>query len=404
MIRQTKHSLKFITDKKKNKLDDLFIEYQRVVNEFIKIFWHSDKIPMQINSSIYKQVNSWMMGKAMKCAGNQASKIVRSAWKINSKLTYKKYKHVFNLCKKKDKNINGILDYKWSEWSKGKYFKKRNTLPFFNGNTIELNSDLVSIQNSKKSSEFDLWVRIGSVFGNRFSLILPTKKHYNFNILIEEGFQLKKSLAIRRTTDKYYISLFLEKTEEVKPVIKNKKLGIDLGINKLLSLSSGEFLGVDIKRLLFKLNKKTQKSKSYNRCLNEIKHYIGECVNKIPFEKIDLIVMEDLKGITKNTKGRTNKKLRKQLGHWNLELVYERIQNKCELNRVWFAKVLSEYTSQGCSICHLIDKRSRKQEKYECVHCGNIMDADTNASINILQRYLGQVLTVPDSTKEIISI
>jgi len=84
--------------------------------------------------------------------------------------------------------------------------------------------------------------------------------------------------------------------------------------------------------------------------------------------------------------------------------VYERIQNKCELNRVWFAKVLSEYTSQGCSVCHLIDKRSRKQEKYECVYCGNIMDADTNASINILQRYLGQVLTVPDTTKEIISI
>jgi len=148
----------------------------------------------------------------------------------------------------------------------------------------------------------------------------------------------------------------------------------------------------------------SQKSKSYNRCLNEIKHYIGGCVNKIPFKKLDLIVMEDLKGIIKNTKGRTNKKLRKQLGHWNLELVYERIQNKCELNRVWFAKVLSDYTSQGCSVCHLIDKRSRKQEKYECIHCGNIMDADTNASINILQRYLGQVLTVPDTTKEILSI
>jgi len=87
--------------------------------------------------------------------------------------------------------------------------------------------------------------------------------------------------------------------------------------------------------------------------------------------------------------------LRKQLGHWNLELVYERIQNKCEENRVFFTKVLSNYTSQGCSSCHLIDKKARKGERYCCVHCGNEMDADTNASINILERFLGQELTVP---------
>jgi len=92
--------------------------------------------------------------------------------------------------------------------------------------------------------------------------------------------------------------------------------------------------------------------------------------------------------------------LRKQLGHWNLELVYERIQNKCEENRVFFAKVLSNYTSQGCSSCHVIDKKARKGERYSCVHCGNEVDADTNASINILNRFLGQELTVPATQEE----
>ena len=41
----------------------------------------------------------------------------------------------------------------------------------------DLNSDLVRIQDADKSSEFDLWIRLGSIFGNRESLILPTKHH-----------------------------------------------------------------------------------------------------------------------------------------------------------------------------------------------------------------------------------
>jgi len=394
MIRQTKHSLGFITDFKRGKLDDFFKEYERVVNEFIKLFWTCDRIPTHINKDIYNKVDSWLMGKAMKCAGNQASKIVRSNWKRNSELNYKKYKRLYSKCIRKGRDIRGILSSKYSIWSKGRYFKRRNTIPIFNGNTIELNSDLVKIQESKTSSEFDLWVRIGSVFGDRFSLILPTKKHRHFNSLIDLGFGAKKSLALRRTSKGYHLVLFLEKKEEqVKEQVN--KIGIDLGINKLLSISDGNHLGLGIKSLLAKLSRKQQNSKASIRCLAEIRDYIGFSVNRIPFRDLDLIVMEDLKGITKNTKGRTNKQLRRQLGHWNLELVYERIQNKCEENRVFFAKVLSKYTSQGCSACHVIDKRSRKGERYLCVHCGNGMDADTNASINILERFLGQELTVP---------
>jgi len=307
MIRQTKHSLKFITSAKKDKLDLLFQEYERVVNEFIKIFWYLDKIPTHINQEVYKKVDSWLMGKAMKCAGKQASKIVRSNWKRNSELNYKKYKKIYAKCKEKGRDIKGILSSKYSTWVKGRYFKRRNSIPVFKGNTIELNSALVYIQEAKTSSEFDLWVRVGSVFGNRFSLILPTKKHSRFNKFIDLGFEVKKSLALRKTNKGYHIALFLEKREEENPVEKVNKLGIDLGINKLLSLSTGEFLGTEIKALLSKLNRKQQNSKASIRCLAEIRDYIGNSVNKIPFEYLDLIVMEDLKGITKNTKRRTNK-------------------------------------------------------------------------------------------------
>lgn len=400
MIRRSSHTLKFATNFKKDKLNDFFDEYERVVNEFIKLFWNGNKLLSKANSELYSQVDSWLLGKAMKCAYAQAIKIIKSTRKKTSQLNYKKYKRLYAKCKKLDRNILGILDNPYSEWSKGKSFRNRVTMPVFNGSTIELNSDLVRIQYSKKSSEFDMWIRLGSIFGNRFSLILPTKKHENLNKHFKNGFELKKSITLRKNQlGRFYVDVFLERQTETpkKPVTS---LGIDTGINKLLSCSNGEYLGTDIKRLLDKLNRRKQNSKNYNQTLKEIKDYIGQSVNQIDFENLDLIVMENLKGITTNTKGRSSKNLRKQLGHWNINLLFQRIANKCEENRVLFELVNPKYTSQTCSSCGAIHKESRKDEIYSCISCGFEIDSDLNASKNILNRFLSGEFTVPHEQKE----
>lgn len=181
-----------------------------------------------------------------------------------------------------------------------------------------------------------------------------------FNKHLNNGFELKKSITLRKDkSGQLYVNLFFEKKNEEPKQIKEKCIGIDAGINKLLSLSNGQFIGTEMKRLLNKLNRKQQGSNRYNRTLVEIKDYIGQSVNKIDFSNLDLIVMEDLKNITKNTIGRVNKSLRKQLGHWNIDLLFSRIINKCEENRVQFELVDAKYTSQICSSCGNIHKESR---------------------------------------------
>jgi len=57
------------------------------------------------------------------------------------------------------------VNQKWSEWSKGKTFRHRVNMPEFKGYTIDLNSDLTHIQEPKSSAHFDLWIRLGSIFG-----------------------------------------------------------------------------------------------------------------------------------------------------------------------------------------------------------------------------------------------
>ena len=98
-------------------------------------------------------------------------------------------------------------------------------------------------------------------------------------------------------------------------------------------------------------------------------------------------------------KGKTTKEFRKTLSKWNQNLLVERIRNKCELNRVELQFISPFYTSQQCSRCGEIHRESRKGELYQCVNCGYEIDADYNASLNIVNKFLNKESTVPSNTK-----
>lgn len=398
MKRRVSCSLNNFTKVKQSKLDEFFIEYQRVVNCFIDLYFEQDKLPSKIGSAEYHKVNSWLLGKAMKCAGNQAIKIIKSIRDKDKQLVYKQYKKVFAKCKKYNRNHFSILDKVYSEWIKDKKINRKVKKPVFEKLVIDLNSDLISIQDNKKSKSFDLWIRIGSVFGNRYSLILPTRKHKQFNKMITNGLELAKSASLRKVDNQYFVDLYFEKQDGIEK-IGQSRIGIDLGINKLLTLSDGRKLGADIKRLINKLHRRKVGSRNYNQTLAEIKCYIGNSVNQIGIENYDLIVMENLKNITKNTKSRVNKTTRKLLGNWNANLTYRRIEDKCGFRGTKLVFVNPEYTSRTCSQCGEIHKESRNGEIYKCISCGATLDADVNGAINILNRFKNEEFTVPHSTE-----
>jgi putative transposase len=403
MIKRTQHSLKFITAKKRQLLDSLFIEYQRVVNEFIVLYWDEKKLPSKANATQWRQVTTWLCGKAVKCAYRQAIQMIKSAQSKNKKKIYKSYQRVYSHAKGKDKNWT-IVNQKWSEWRKDKNFRSRVKTPVFNGNSIDLNSDLATVYTSpKKMKNFDLAVRLGSIFGNRISLLLPTKKHALFNKHISNGYTVNSSVQLRRIDGKLYVNLFLEKeTPIVKP--DGKVLGIDVGVKKLMSTSDGEFFGKEIESKIHKLKRRKRHSKNFKQTLAEIKNYIGQQVNKLKLDDISTVVVEDLDVQNMLKKRKSSKEHRKTLSNWNSRLLFGRLSNRCEENRVLLAKVEPEYTSQQCSSCGEIHKESRKGERYECVVCKVSKDADYNASLNILNRFLDRKPTVSCEQKTSISL
>lgn len=89
------------------------------------------------------------------------------------------------------------------------------------------------------------------------------------------------------------------------------------------------------------------------------------------------IQMEDLTAIK-------DKKNAKFLKNWTYYDLQTKIINKAAEFGIKVVKVSPQYTSQRCSCCGHISSKNRKgQADFCCVKCGNKMNADKNAAINI---------------------
>jgi IS605 OrfB family transposase len=400
MIRTSRHKL-FSTNAKNNTLDILFVEYSKCLNEYIKILWKQNTNKTFINKETYKSVNSWMSSRLLQSCAKQALSIVKTAKKANNNIIYNKWKKVYRYCKKNNRNWK-IVNETYTNYRKNHTLRDRIN-PIFQKQVIEFNANCCIFELSKNAKEFDFWIKLTSI-GNKIKLLLPTKDHKHCQLLVKQNFKRKNSFRLSKIDDTFYIDIFWEKeTPETK--LQGETLGIDLGINKLISLSNGEFLGTELKSKIECLNKKKQRSKSYNRKLKEIKNYIGQEVNKINFSNVKTFVLEDLKNI-KNHERIMNKEdfykgksKRKMLSKWNRRLVTSKLHNKCEMNRVQVAIVSPAWTSQKCSLCGAIHKESRVNELYKCLDCGSALDADYNASVNIKNSFLCQSNIVADDVK-----
>lgn len=115
-------------------------------------------------------------------------------------------------------------------------------------------------------------------------------------------------------------------------------------------------------------------------------------------KRFGTIVLENLntKGMTASAKGTaechgTNVRQKAGLNRSILNQgwhIFETLLNyKLEERNGHLCKVPAHYTSQTCSTCATVDKKSRESQSiFACRHCGHRANADHNAALNILRR------------------
>lgn len=215
------------------------------------------------------------------------------------------------------------------------------------------------------------------------SIDIPIRYHKQFNKLAKKGTRLNSYVISKDSV----IFAFEIETGPKKAV--KKMIGVDTGMTALAALSTGELLGTNIKEHIARAKRCSYGSKGHKRASRALKQVMDEVAKQI-VNKTDLVVVENLKWISINTKlkGRLSENMRSSIGKWNQRYWIGRLEQNCEANRVGFRRVSPYNTSITCSTCGNVDRVSRRsQAVFECSVCAHTENADVNAAKNILSRF-----------------
>ena len=347
--RSTKCSFKFATEAKRTQLQGILKEYGVVVNFFIGHFWNFDKPPTK--GELLKTIvdlpasQTWLSARLRKVAAREALSLISSVRK------------------------------RW---------KDKATKPYHKGNSMYVSSTIVEFRPPKDASEFDAWLRIWSV-GAGIILDFPLRFHKHYHKLTARGRRLN-SYIIRKDSIQivFEIETAPKRTEGIP-------IGIDTGINALASLDNGKQFGTDIKPIIERIKRCQHGSKGQQKARRNLKQRMDEVARDVVGQSDTcLVVVERLKELNHKTKvkRRLTRNMRRSLGIWVYRYWLNRIQSRCEDNRVVFRSVNPAYTSQRCRVCGHTERRNRSGDKFLCQSCGHIDNADVNAAGNILDRFL----------------
>ena len=203
---------------------------------------------------------------------------------------------------------------------------------------------------------------------------------------------------------KYYVSILTKVSYE--PLQKTKaKVGIDLGLKDLVITSDGKkyssnkfikYYSKELAKAQKHLSKKKKGSNRWDRQRIKVAR-IQEKIHNCRFDKLhkistdlvrhyDVICCEDL-----NVKGmQRNHKLAQAIsdaswGEFLLMLTYKAVMNDKQV-----VKIGRYYpSSKTCHCCGWVKEDLQlKDREWTCPHCGNTLDRDVNAAMNILQEGL----------------
>jgi putative transposase len=242
-----------------------------------------------------------------------------------------------------------------------------------------------------------------------------------------DGFVVR-SVTVRRKIDGWFISVRLQ--DDSVPAHKlelevKSAIGVDLGIAKLASISTGETIpnprfGQKAERrrkILHRRASRKQKGskkryKAYqqlarleNRITNQRTDHQWKLAKKLT-RQTDLIIFENLniKGMSARCKPKQDESgkyirngtsaksgLNKAILDASWGELKQKVKVMSEKAGVIFFEINPRHTSQKCSQCHYISPTNRDRERFLCEQCGYFYDADVQASINIRQRGLKEL-------------
>ena len=222
---------------------------------------------------------------------------------------------------------------------------------------------------------------------------------------------IKQATLLKLPCGEYYLSILVDGSLTHKGLRDtDNTVGIDLGIKDFVITSDGEVFenlhfkkcqSNKIKRLQRQLSRKQKDSNNRNKAriklakaykkINDKKQYYLHQVSNTLINENQVICMEDLnvKGMLRNHKlaesiqemnfGEFRRMLEYKVNWFNRRIVY--------VNRFY-------PSSKTCHNCGYINKELKLSDRqWICPHCGEVIERDYNAALNILDEGLRKIST-----------
>jgi IS605 OrfB family transposase len=135
-----------------------------------------------------------------------------------------------------------------------------------------------------------------------------------------------------------------------------------------------------------KYNLGKKKHTSTTRCLKvTLEKEINTAINQlIRTKKPSVLVTEDL---THAFSYKKPKKTNRKLSSWLKGKLQDRIAFKALAEGFRHEQVNPAYGSQSCPHCEFVDQRNRKEDRFQCLHCGHEGQSDRIAALNYARRW-----------------
>ena len=216
---------------------------------------------------------------------------------------------------------------------------------------------------------------------------------------------------------RYFVSVLVDENKQnIVPTDVNDGIGIDLGVKDFAIISNSQKpvkninkstkvkkLNKSLRRQQKKLsrkyeglNKQTKRKgdttrqnirkqvlkvqKIHRRITNIHENHVNQTVNKIVKQKPSFITIEDL-----NVRGMMkNRHLSKAVAQQCFNQFKVKLTDRCKINGIELRIVDRFYpSSKLCSCCGYIKKDLKLSDRVYVCECGNEMDRDKNAAINL---------------------
>lgn len=216
---------------------------------------------------------------------------------------------------------------------------------------------------------------------------------------IPEDARLISCTVSKNCSGQYFVSILVDLNID-KKIKTNKNVGVDLGLKYFATLSDGKIIENpryfrESQSVIAKIQKYMSRKKKGNNRYRKNKLRIARLHNKIANRRnfflhnittflvfnYDIICIEDL-----NTSGMlSNHKLAKSISDASFYAFRSMLEYKCK----WYGKelvVIDRFypSSKTCSKCGWKKTDLELSDRvFECENCGNKIDRDLNAAINI---------------------